>query len=43
MIPMRNYLQASGIGMKLANMSPDELKKAGELMGQARKTTDTKL
>jgi len=23
-------------------MSPDELKKAGELMGQARKTTDTK-
>jgi predicted kinase len=35
-------LQASGIGMKLAQMSPDELKKAGELMGQARKTTDTK-
>jgi predicted kinase len=36
-------LKASGIGMKLANMSPDELKKAGELMGQARKVTDTKL
>jgi predicted kinase len=35
-------LQASGIGMKLAKMSPDELKKAGELMGQARKATDTK-
>jgi predicted kinase len=35
-------LQASGIGMKLAKMSPDELKKAGELMGQARKTTDEK-
>ena len=35
-------LKASGIGMKLAKMSPDELKKAGELMGQARKTTDTK-
>ena len=35
-------LQASGIGMKLAQMSPDELKKAGELMGQARKATDTK-
>jgi dephospho-CoA kinase len=35
-------LQASGIGMKLANMSPDELKKAGELMGQARKATDIK-
>ena len=35
-------LKASGIGMKLAQMSPDELKKAGELMGQARKTTDTK-
>jgi len=29
--------------MKLAQMSPDELKKAGELMGQARKATDTKL
>ena len=36
-------LKSSGIGMKLANMSPDELKKAGELMGQARKATDTKL
>ena len=36
-------LKSSGIGMKLANMSPDELKKSGELMGQARKTTDTKL
>ena len=36
-------LKASGIGMKLANMSPDELKKSGELMGQARKATDTKL
>ena len=36
-------LKSSGIGMKLANMSPDELKKAGELMGQARKSTDTKL
>ena len=36
-------LKSSGIGMKLANMSPDELKKAGELMGQARKTTDAKL
>jgi len=35
-------LKASGIGMKLAQMSPDELKKAGELMGQARKTTDVK-
>ena len=35
-------LKASGIGMKLAQMSPDELKKAGELMGQARKATDTK-
>ena len=35
-------LKSSGIGMKLAQMSPDELKKAGELMGQARKTTDTK-
>jgi len=35
-------LKTSGIGMKLAQMSPDELKKAGELMGQARKTTDTK-
>ena len=35
-------LKASGMGMKLANMSPDELKKAGELMGQARKATDTK-
>jgi len=36
-------LKSSGIGMKLANMSPDELKKSGELMGQARKVTDTKL
>ena len=36
-------LKSSGIGMKLANMSPDELKKAGELMGQARKATDAKL
>jgi dephospho-CoA kinase len=35
-------LKSSGIGMKLAQMSPDELKKAGELMGQARKSTDTK-
>jgi len=35
-------LKSSGIGMKLAKMSPDELKKAGELMGQARKTTDLK-
>jgi predicted kinase len=35
-------LKASGIGMKLAKMSPDELKKAGELMGQARKATDVK-
>jgi predicted kinase len=35
-------LKATGIGMKLANMTPDELKKAGELMGQARKATDTK-
>jgi len=35
-------LKTSGIGMKLAKMSPDELKKAGELMGQARKVTDTK-
>jgi dephospho-CoA kinase len=35
-------LKSSGVGMKLAKMSPDELKKAGELMGQARKTTDTK-
>jgi dephospho-CoA kinase len=35
-------LKSSGIGMKLAKMSPDELKKAGELMGQARKVTDTK-
>jgi predicted kinase len=36
-------LKSSGIGLKLAKMSPDELAKAGELMGQARKTTDTKL
>jgi predicted kinase len=35
-------LKSSGIGMKLAQMSPDELKKAGELMGQARKATDAK-
>ena len=35
-------LKSSGIGMKLANMSPDELKKSGELMGQARKATDAK-
>jgi predicted kinase len=35
-------LKSSGIGMKLAQMSPDELKKAGELMGQARKETDIK-
>jgi hypothetical protein len=28
--------------MKLAQMSPDELKTAGELMGKARKATDTK-
>ena len=35
-------LKASGIGMKLAQMSPDELKKAGELMGKARKATDVK-
>jgi dephospho-CoA kinase len=35
-------LKASGIGMKLTQMSPDELKKSGELMGQARKTTDLK-
>jgi len=35
-------LKTSGVGMKLAKMSPDELKKAGELMGQARKTTDIK-
>jgi len=35
-------LKTSGIGMKLAKMSPDELKKAGELMGQVRKTTDKK-
>ena len=36
-------LKSSGIGMKLAQMSPDELKKSGELMGQARKATDDKL
>jgi len=36
-------LKSSGIGMKLAIMSPDELKKSGELMGQARKATDAKL
>jgi len=36
-------LKSLGIGLKLAKMSPDELKKAGELMGQARKATDTKL
>ena len=36
-------LKSSGIGMKLTNMSPDELKKSGELMGQARKATDAKL
>jgi dephospho-CoA kinase len=36
-------LKTSGIGMKLAQMSPDELKKSGELMGQARKATDAKL
>ncbi len=35
-------LKASGIGMKLTQMSPDELKKSGELMGQARKATDLK-
>jgi predicted kinase len=35
-------LKSSGIGMKLAQMSPDELKTAGELMGQARKVTDVK-
>jgi len=35
-------LKSSGIGMKLANMSPDELAKSGELMGQARKATDAK-
>ena len=35
-------LKSSGIGMKLAQMSPDELKKSGELMGQARKATDSK-
>ena len=35
-------LKTSGIGIKLAKMSPDELKKAGELMDQARKVTDTK-
>jgi len=35
-------LKASGIGMKLTQMSPDELKKSGELMGQARKATDKK-
>jgi len=35
-------LKTSGIGMKLAKMSPDELKKAGELMGQARQTTNNK-
>ena len=35
-------LKASGIGMKLTQMSPDELKKSGELMGQARKSTDLK-
>jgi len=35
-------LKSSGIGMKLANMSPDELQKSGELMGQARKATDVK-
>ena len=35
-------LKTSGIGMKLAKMSPDELKKAGELMSQARKATDEK-
>ena len=36
-------LKSSGIGLKLAKMSPDELKKSGELMGQARKATDAKL
>ena len=36
-------LKSSGIGLKLAQMSPDELAKAGELMGQARKATDAKL
>lgn len=35
-------LKSSGIGMKLAQMSPDDLKKAGELMGKARKATDGK-
>ncbi len=35
-------LKSSGIGMKLTQMSPDELKKSGELMGQARKSTDLK-
>ena len=35
-------LKSSGIGLKLAKMSPDELAKAGELMGQARQTTDKK-
>jgi len=37
-----DLLKSSGIGMKLANMSPDELAKSGELMGQARKATDAK-
>ena len=36
-------LKSSGIGMKLTQMSPDDLKKTGELMGQARKETDAKL
>ena len=35
-------LKTSGIGMKLAQMSPEELQKAAQLMAQARKTTDQK-
>jgi len=36
-------LKSSGIGMNLTKMSPEQLKKAGELMSQARKATDIKL
>jgi predicted kinase len=36
-------LKSSGIGMNLTKMSPEQLKKTGELMSQARKATDIKL
>lgn len=38
----KKLLQKSGIGIKLTQMSPDELKKSGEFMSQARKFIDQK-